>query len=253
MQDESNLSELKKRDWRFMELNVKELLNDERLNMCSASTCGVYLKGIRPLMYKRDDYGTIKIKSRYKKGKKMEGWFGQQLCRVLPFSAEEITEAIEELTVEGVLSIDKDLLINRGMIEEYESYLRRSEAGKKGGRPSSVRGPDKYDPKRHDSYGFPGQAALWLEGRFKYNHSIDAESKYLNFIAKKLYNAGFYSVADSMKEFIRVIENASKDKWIKKNRWSIKCFHDDWEKLSNMESKKKKTFKELMAEKRAAK
>lgn len=116
----------------YFPLYVQDYLTDEKLNECSASTQGVYVK-IMCLMHKSNDYGVILLKQKDKQTSIQSSNFALKLVKHLPFTETEIEKAVEELIEEGVLILEGDKLIQKRMVKDNDVSVKRSKAGKKGG------------------------------------------------------------------------------------------------------------------------
>ena len=125
------------RDQPYLPLYVQDYLTDEKLNMCSAASQGVYIK-IMCLFHKTEPYGGILLKQKDKQNESKELNFATKLARLLPFSLPEINKAIGELLEEEVLKIDGDFLYQKRMIRDYDLSIKRALAGKKGGEKSQL-------------------------------------------------------------------------------------------------------------------
>lgn len=120
------------RDQPYLPLYIQDYLTDEKLNECSASTQGIYIK-IMCLMHKSETYGKILLKQKYKQNESTCLDFGLQLANHLPFSEAELSNAIKELLNENVCFLDGDYLCQKRMINDNNLSIIRAEAGKKGG------------------------------------------------------------------------------------------------------------------------
>lgn len=123
------------RDQPYMPLYVQDYLTDEKLNECSASTQGIYIK-IMCIMHKSEEYGCILLEQKYKQTDNQIKNFALKLVKHLPFSETEIFNAITELLNEKVLHICEDKIYQKRMVKDNELSLKRSESGKKGGKKS---------------------------------------------------------------------------------------------------------------------
>lgn len=121
------------RDQPYIPLYIQDIMTDEKLNECSASTHGIYIKGIMCLMHKSENYGKILLKQKYKQNESKCLCLAKQLSKHLPYSVDEIELAIEELINEKVCFFDGDYICQKRMIKDNDLSLKRSEAGKKGG------------------------------------------------------------------------------------------------------------------------
>jgi hypothetical protein len=121
------------RDQPYLPLYIQDIMTDEKLNECCASTHGIFIKGIMCLMHKSDEYGKILLKQKYKQTEKQSKNFACQLVKHLPYSAQEIENAIDELIKEKVCYFEKEYLCQKRMIRDNEISLIRAESGKKGG------------------------------------------------------------------------------------------------------------------------
>lgn len=121
------------RDQPYIPLYVQDIMTDEKLNECSASTHGIYIKGIMCLMHKSEQYGIILLKQKDKQTTNQNKNFAYKLVKHLPYSVDEIKKAIDELLSEEVLFIDGDKLCQKRMIKDNLLSIERAKAGKTGG------------------------------------------------------------------------------------------------------------------------
>ena len=119
----------------YIPLYVDDYLTDEKLNECSASTQGVYIK-LLCLMHKSDPYGTILLKQKHKQKTKQTSNFACQLARNLLFTEGEIEAALDELIAEKVIILEADKLIQKRMVKDNDISEKRKIAGFKGGQKS---------------------------------------------------------------------------------------------------------------------
>ena len=117
----------------YIPLYVQDFLTDEKLLECSSSSIGIYIM-IMCVMHKSKDYGTILLKQKDKQKDKQSLNFAYKLVKHLPFTLDEISIAIDELVNEDVLQLIGDKLSQKRMISDNELSMKRSEAGKKGGK-----------------------------------------------------------------------------------------------------------------------
>ena len=120
------------RDQPYLPLYVKDFLTDEKLNLCSAASQGIYIK-LMCLMHKSEIYGGILLKQKFKQNSSTILNFACELSKLLPFTLLELETALDELISDGVLSLDGDLLYQKRMVHDNEISLKRSESGSKGG------------------------------------------------------------------------------------------------------------------------
>lgn len=120
------------RDQPYLPLYVQDVLTDEKLIECSASSHGVYLR-LLCILHKQQIYGLLCLKQKHKQSESKFENFAKMLAQQMPFEAKQIQEALEELDREGVIKIDTDNLIQKRMFEDGQLSLIRSENGKKGG------------------------------------------------------------------------------------------------------------------------
>lgn len=123
---------MSKRNQPYLPLYVQDYLTDEKLNMCSLSSQGVYIK-IMCILHKSDEYGTILLKQKDKQNQNKCLNFARKLSKLLPIQVDDLKNAINELIEEGVLTIDGDKLYQKRMVKDNDISAKRSEAGKKGG------------------------------------------------------------------------------------------------------------------------
>jgi len=121
------------RDQPYIPFYVQDFMTDEKLSECSAKSTGVYIR-IMCLMHKSAEYGTILLKQKDKQTSKQINNFALKLVKHLPYSVEVIESGLNELINEGVLIMDADKLMQKRMIKDNNISIKRSEAGKKGGK-----------------------------------------------------------------------------------------------------------------------
>ncbi len=117
----------------YIPLYVQDFLTDEKLLECSSSSIGIYIM-IMCVMHKSKEYGTILLKQKDKQNTKQSFNFACKLVKHLPFTVDKISTAIDELVSEDVLQLVSDKLSQKRMIHDNELSIKRSEAGKKGGK-----------------------------------------------------------------------------------------------------------------------
>jgi len=120
------------RDQPYLPLYVQDYLTDEKLNECCASTQGIYIK-IMCIMHKSEEYGTILLEQKYKQTDNQIKNFALKLVKHLPFSEQEIFNALSELLQEKVIHLIEDKIYQKRMVNDNMISLKRSEAGQKGG------------------------------------------------------------------------------------------------------------------------
>lgn len=120
------------RDQPYLPLYIQDYLTDEKLNACSASTQGVYIK-IMCLFHKSEQYGGLLLKQKDKQNSETCLDFANKLAKLLPFDLLTIQSAVCELLEEDVLSIDGDYLYQKRMVKDNELSEKRAISGKKGG------------------------------------------------------------------------------------------------------------------------
>jgi hypothetical protein len=131
------------RDQPYLPLYVQDYLTDEKLNMCSAATQGIYIK-MMCVFHKSEKYGGILLKQKDKQNIKQNDkqnlstcfLFANKFAKLLPFTLHEIENAIFELLEENVIQIDGDFIFQKRMVNDNKLSEIRSLAGKKGGQKS---------------------------------------------------------------------------------------------------------------------
>lgn len=115
-----------------MPLYVQDFLTDEKLNECSASATGVYIK-IMCLMHKQPVYGSILLGQKDKQTSDQIKNFAIKFVKHLPYDSPTIEVALTELIKEDVLQLSGDLLSQKRMMVDGELSITRSRTGKLGG------------------------------------------------------------------------------------------------------------------------
>lgn len=134
----------------YFPLYVQDYLTDEKLNMCSWETQGIYIK-ILCVLHKQTEYGTILFKQTPKQKESTCLFFADVLIRNLPCQREDMLAALEELIYYEVLIITEDRLFQKRMVKDNAISEARSRAGKKGGgNPILFKQKDKQPFKQID-------------------------------------------------------------------------------------------------------
>jgi len=141
------------RDQPYLPLYVQDYLTDEKLNMCSPSAQGVYIK-IMCILHKQETYGEVVLfKQKDKQKTSMIENFALRFTKLLPFTYEDIHSALQELTEERVLVIDGDKIMQPRMVKDNRVSEARSQAAKKGGgNPILFKQNDKQIDKQNPEY-----------------------------------------------------------------------------------------------------
>lgn len=138
------------RDQPYFPFYADDFLTDEKLNLCSAASQGVFVKMLC-IFHKSDPYGGILFKQKDKQNPSMSKNFALKLARLLPFDTETIEAAIVELLEEKVLTFENDFLFQKRMVRDFEISLKRSQAAKSGGgNPNLFKQKSKQEFKQKD-------------------------------------------------------------------------------------------------------
>lgn len=113
----------------YLPLYVDSFVSDEKLNECSASANGVYIR-LLCLMHKSEEYGKITVA----KGTHddLRALFADKLARHMPFPWAEIYGALDELINHGVVYIDGLSLCQKRMVKDGRLSEKRSALGRLG-------------------------------------------------------------------------------------------------------------------------
>jgi len=208
------------RDQPYFPLYVQDFLTDEKLNMCSASTQGVYIK-LLCIFHKSENYGGFLFKQKHKQKESMSLNFAYAFAKLLPFDSETIQKAIDELLEENVLTFENDFLYQKRMVKDFQTSLKRSEAGKSGGgNPNLFKQKDKQTSKQKD----------------KQNTEYVNENKdeNINKNGSDFSNFTHPTYLQVEEQFFRLYRGKYSDEKIKK---SAKTFHDHYTGLDWMYGK----------------
>lgn len=122
---------MSRREQPYIPLYAMDFLTDEKLRECSAESVGVYIM-LMCVMHKQEEYGTILLRQKDRQNENVITDFAVKLSKHLPFTAEVIERALEELIGEGVLQLNKDRLIQKRMVKDADLSQKRAKSGKKG-------------------------------------------------------------------------------------------------------------------------
>ena len=100
----------------YFPLYVQDYLTDEKLNMCSWTTQGIYIK-ILCILHKQSSYGSILFKQNYKQNESAINYFASILIKNLPCQYSDMVGALSEL-------IDFEVLITVFIISLYSLSVK---------------------------------------------------------------------------------------------------------------------------------
>lgn len=146
------------RDQPYFPLYIQDYMTDEKLNMCSWATQGIYIK-ILCVLHKQDLYGKILFKQNSKQTDKqnesMIDFFASVLVRQIPCQFDEMKLALMELIENDVMSINDEYLYQKRMVRDGEISDTRSKAAKKGGgNPILFKQNSKQTDKQNPEYEY---------------------------------------------------------------------------------------------------
>ncbi len=120
-------------DQPYLPLYVDDWMNNTKLKMCTPSAHGLMLS-IMCIMHKEENYGKILLKQKFKQSENQVKNFALQIAKLSAFDFAEVELPLTELIEEGVLIMTKDELKCSRMIKDAEISLKRSKAGRSGGK-----------------------------------------------------------------------------------------------------------------------
>lgn len=120
-------------DQPYLPLYVDDWMNNNKLKMCSLEARGLMIQ-IMCVMHKSDNYGEILLGQKFKQTDNQIKNFALQLARLCMASAEEVFTPLSELLEEEALEIEAEKLTCRRMVKDADISLKRSQAGKAGGK-----------------------------------------------------------------------------------------------------------------------
>jgi len=120
------------RDQPYLPLYIQDYLTDEKLNMCSWQTQGIYIK-ILCILHKQKKYGSVLYKLNSKQTESIIKDFALILVKQIPCQMNDMENALSELIDNEVLMIENNELYQKRMLKDGETSIARSIAGKKGG------------------------------------------------------------------------------------------------------------------------
>ena len=120
------------RDQPYLPLYIQDYLTDEKLNICSWQTQGIYIK-ILCILHKQKKYGSVLYKLNSKQTESIIKDFALILVKQIPCQMNDMENALSELIDNEVLMIENNELYQKRMLKDGETSIARSIAGKKGG------------------------------------------------------------------------------------------------------------------------
>lgn len=130
------------RDQPYLPLFVQDFLTDEKLANCSAASTGVYIR-LMCLMHKSHDYGKILLRQKERQSERLISDFAEKLARQMPYKAEVIESALDELIDEDVIYIEDNALCQKRMIKDAILSEKRALSGKKGAEKTNSKNKNK--------------------------------------------------------------------------------------------------------------
>lgn len=225
----------------YIPLYIQDIMTDEKLNECSASTHGIYIKGIMCLMHKSEEYGKILLKQKYKQNGSKYKNFACQLAKNLLYTEKEIEVALEELIREGVCYFDDDSLCQKRMIRDNEISLKRSVSGKIGG--EKTKNNNTISTKKQNNF-----ALAKSEANSEYENTNEYVIEIKNDIVNRVENfkleVGLYSypektLSDFFNYWSELNKSKTKMRWEMEKTWDIKKRLDRWANSSFNKSEPK--------------
>lgn len=219
------------RDQPYMPLYVQDYLTDEKLNMCSLPTQGVYIKLIC-IMHKSNPYGVILLKQKDKQKENICLDFAYKIARLLPIDINDLYEAVKELVNEEVLIIENDKLIQRRMVRDNELSIKRANAGSKGGKKTQKFAKAKSKANTEDEYEYKDINSInivfdefWNLYAKKVGNKKACEKKW-----KKLSNKTRQKIMDTLPAFKRNIKDKQylpyPQTYLNQERWNDEITDD---------------------------
>ena len=121
------------RDQPYLPLYVQDFLTDEKLVECSAAATGVYIR-LMCIMHKSEHYGKILLKQKHKQTSEQIKNFALMIAKQMPYDTNVIFDSLKELVDENVLHIEGDFLLQKRMVKDCDTSIKRSSAGQSGGK-----------------------------------------------------------------------------------------------------------------------
>lgn len=141
----------------YLPLYVQDWLSNKKLKFCELEAHGLMIN-IMCYMHKEDDYGVLLLEQKYKQTSSDIENFSLQLAKLLPFDADRIRHALEELLAQNVLHLETDRLTCNRMVRDAKLSEIRALSGQKGGIASTshnknfAKAKDKAKaPAKHES------------------------------------------------------------------------------------------------------
>lgn len=136
----------------YFPLYVQDYLTDEKLNLCSWQTQGIYIK-ILCILHKQKDYGKLLLKQIPKQDENICLLFAEILVRLLPCQLNEMERAVSELIDNDVLQIDYLTLYQKRMVKDNQISETRAKVGSIGGKKTQfAKAKDKAKCEANSEY-----------------------------------------------------------------------------------------------------
>jgi hypothetical protein len=202
----------------YLPLYVQDYLTDEKLNNCSPSAQGIYIK-IMCLFHKCDPYGGILLEQKDKQTDNICLNFAKKIAKQLPFDSSDIYAAMQELLDEKVLRINDNFLYQKRMVKDSDISTKRSGVGSKGGKKTQSKAKE-----------FANEFA---KAKSKANSENENENENENRIIKKSKFSFDFVDANFKEIFMRWIKYKTETKNNYKTQDSLQQSYENLLKMSN--------------------
>jgi flagellar motility protein MotE (MotC chaperone) len=134
------------RDQPYIPFYVQDFMTDEKLRECEPETIGVYVF-MMCLFHKSTEYGKILLNQKDKQTDNQIHNFAFKVGKHIPWRDSVIILALEELLEYEVVEIKGDSIVQKRMVSDNILSIKRSKAGKKGGKVSKELAQANNRPK----------------------------------------------------------------------------------------------------------
>lgn len=222
----------------YFPLYVQDYLTDEKLNMCSWATQGIYIK-ILCVLHKQESYGSILFKQNSKQNESKINFFASILIKNLPCQLSDMIEALNELIDNQVLYIDNIGLHQKRMVKDGEISDKRSKAGRKGGgNPNLFKQNSKQTDKQNTEYEYEYEDNInnnlysleeekRLKEKFEYFHEWMHQQSVMDRLAMNR-NVSQKDIVHCINEFFDTCYASITDK---KNKFEVEQYFLNWVKI----------------------
>ena len=237
---------MSRRNQPYLPLYVQDFLTDEKLIECSASATGIYAR-LMCIMHKSNPYGTILLKQKDKQTENICLNFALKLAKQMPYEIEEIQAGLAELISEEVIILNENKIYQKRMVHDEALSLKRSEAGKKGGKKTQKFAKAKVKANTEDENEYENEDDKILKKEEKFKSEVyEFLDEYPEALLKEFIS--YWTEPNKSKTKLRYELEKTWDLGRRLNNWASRS-KEFVKKVPEKQTFKSKNFEEIIQDK----